>query len=471
MLSTRVLHLLQIIPFLAVPAVYAQSNHCRYGEPCWPSDSIWQQFNVSIDGQLVSVIPPAASCHTPRYDQATCATATTNWDNSFWRADQVGAYQTPFWERGLDGTCFIGTPMDQPCDQGRVPVLAAAANNADHVQKSVQFAKEHRLLVVVKNTGHDYLGRSSGTGSFMIWTHKLRGIELINAFVPTDAPSDYSAQPAVTVQAGVQWVDVYTAAHEKGVVVVGGGARSVGAAGGWALGGGHSPLGPKYGMGVDNILQFTLITPDGKSRVANEYSDKELFWGLRGGGGSAWGVILSVTYKTHPPLKNALGGLFIFTATTPDDAFAFNTAAFAALPKIADQGVNGYLSVRGNIFGLAVFQPDSGVDPENTGDFTLANSTVAPLLEYATSHPNAGTVTLLWKKHASFFDWFNFTISDVSIGENTWFGSRLISRETLTNSPEKLADLFRVERFGAFINFGETNSHSRCGGVELIDDL
>ena len=46
--------------------------------------------------------------------------------------------------------------------------------------------------------------------------------------------------------------DVYRAAHLRGVTVVGGAARTVGAAGGWALGGGHSPLGYLYGMGVDS---------------------------------------------------------------------------------------------------------------------------------------------------------------------------------------------------------------------------
>jgi hypothetical protein len=47
-------------------------------------------------------------------------------------------------------------------------------------------------------------------------------------------------------------VDAYKAADEHNVTVVGGAARSVGAAGGWVLGGGHSPLAAKYGTGVDS---------------------------------------------------------------------------------------------------------------------------------------------------------------------------------------------------------------------------
>jgi hypothetical protein len=47
-------------------------------------------------------------------------------------------------------------------------------------------------------------------------------------------------------------LDVYKAADVKGVVVVGGNSWSVGAAGGWILGGGHSALSPQYGLGVDS---------------------------------------------------------------------------------------------------------------------------------------------------------------------------------------------------------------------------
>lgn len=61
--------------------------------------------------------------------------------------------------------------------------------------------------------------------------------------------------PSVTIAAGAQWGEVYAFAHEHGYMVVGGDANSVGAAGGWPLGGGHSYLSPTYGLGVDNILE------------------------------------------------------------------------------------------------------------------------------------------------------------------------------------------------------------------------
>ena len=55
------------------------------------------------------------------------------------------------------------------------------------------------------NNAHHSLGRSSGKGSFGIWTHNLKGIEFHDSFVPQDAPANATGIPAVTLQAGEQW--------------------------------------------------------------------------------------------------------------------------------------------------------------------------------------------------------------------------------------------------------------------------
>ena len=51
--------------------------------------------------------------------------------------------------------------------------------------------------------------------------------------------------------------------------------------------------------GVDNLLQFTVVLPNAKHVVANEYTNPDLFWALRGGGAPSFGVVTSVTYRTH----------------------------------------------------------------------------------------------------------------------------------------------------------------------------
>ncbi|CAG8760219.1 9747_t:CDS:2, partial [Acaulospora colombiana] len=111
-------------------------------------------------------------------------------------------------------------------------------------------------------------------------------------------------------------IDVYKAADEHSVVVVGGGSYSVGAAGGWILGGGHSSLSPQYGLGVDNVVQFEVVTPDGELRTVNAYKNKDLFWALRGGG-PGFGVVTKVTYRTHPAITSIARLSLNVTYTTP----------------------------------------------------------------------------------------------------------------------------------------------------------
>ena len=55
-----------------------------------------------------------------------------------------------------------------------------------------------------------------------------------------------------TLGAGVQWFEAYEAAKQHKVVLVGGISPrgSVGAAGGWLQGGGHSLMSPNYGLGM-----------------------------------------------------------------------------------------------------------------------------------------------------------------------------------------------------------------------------
>jgi len=108
------------------------------------------------------------------------------------------------------------------------------------------------LYLVVKNTGHDHLGRSSGKGAFAIWTHNLKGRTWTDNFVPKGAKKGEAGVKAVTLQAGEQWLDVYRDADKQGRIVVGGSARTVGSAGGWFTGGGHSAWSYFYGLGVDS---------------------------------------------------------------------------------------------------------------------------------------------------------------------------------------------------------------------------
>ena len=66
---------------------------------------------------------------------------------------------------------------------------------------------------------------------------------------------------AITLGTGVQWHEAYDAVDQIGRMMVGGTLDgSVGAAGGWLQGGGHSALSPAYGLGMAiTIVLFTCL--------------------------------------------------------------------------------------------------------------------------------------------------------------------------------------------------------------------
>ncbi|KAH9480355.1 FAD-linked oxidoreductase OXR2 [Psilocybe cubensis] len=129
----------------------------------------------------------------------------------------------------------------------------------------------------------------------MIWIcHK---ITYSSRFTPERCTDVHSG---MTIGAGVQWGEAYSFAEKHNVTVVGGSDKAVGAVGGWLQGGGHSPLSNTMGLGVDRVLQYKVVTPDGKYRVANECQNKDLFFALRGGGGGTFGVVMEATVLASP---------------------------------------------------------------------------------------------------------------------------------------------------------------------------
>ena len=127
-----------------------------------------------------------------------------------------------------------------------------------------------------------------------IWTHHLQDISFLNY-----TSSGYSG-PAFKLFAGVQVEPAYATAHERGLTLVGGDCATVGVAGGYTQGGGHSALTSKFGMGADQTLEFQVVDGQGQLRTASRAQNSDLYWALNGGGGGTYGVVYSVTVRAHP---------------------------------------------------------------------------------------------------------------------------------------------------------------------------
>lgn len=180
------------------------------------------------------------------------------------------------------------------CTLGNLAQYAINVSDASAIKAGIQFAQEKNIRLTIKNTGHDYLGRSTGKGSLALWTHNLKELTFLNY-----TSASYTGS-AVRVGAGVEGMEVTKAASRNGLRIVDGSCPTVGVSGGWVQGGGHGPLTAAYGLGADNTLEFEVVTADGQQVTAtpsNDYAD--LYWALSGGGGGNYAVVLSTTFKAY----------------------------------------------------------------------------------------------------------------------------------------------------------------------------
>lgn len=170
------------------------------------------------------------------------------------------------------------------------------AESARDVATAVRFAADTGVRIVVKGGGHSYHGDSNAADSLLIWTRSMDSIEIHEVFAPhgsTDAPV-----PAVSIGAGAMWGDVYRRVSvDAGRYVQGGGCLTVGVAG-LVLSGGFGSFSPRFGLAASNLLEAELVTADGEIRIVSATQEPDLFFALKGGGGS-FGVVTRLTLRTH----------------------------------------------------------------------------------------------------------------------------------------------------------------------------
>ncbi|KAF9561756.1 FAD-binding domain-containing protein [Agrocybe pediades] len=299
MLLTPILPLLEAFGLSKFQSLISPSGSPVLNQTAW--DEIYEE----VEGRLFGSQPVARPCFSQSNDdQALCEVFRKNSRTTGYLSDRPSGYVQLQWEtcQATSEDCLVD-PTDSSddsttrrCKLGSIFERYIDVENPNDVSAAFKFSRKTGMPVVIKNSGHDYMGRSSAPGSLMLWMHNLK-MSSQSDFVPEGCLKSY---PAMTMGAGVQWKDAYEFADQHNFTVVGGMDGAVGAVGGWLQGGGHSPLSNTMGLGVDRVLQFKVVTPDGEYRVANECQNEDLFFALRGGGGGTFGVVMEATVLTSP---------------------------------------------------------------------------------------------------------------------------------------------------------------------------
>jgi hypothetical protein len=285
--------------------------------------------------------------------------------------------------------------IESSCElpKSALPKSIMFPENAADVIAAIKHAKKHQLQVSVKSTGHSYTGAHTKAGTLMLnmrdYTKYALGddkiVECKQEISPNAEVGDACTLAVargkgayIHVGGGQTWSEVYNTVEassanlDKAYGIAGGGAGSVGAAGGWLSGGGLSTGYERtYGLGVDQILELEVALADGNhvrvfpiewehvdgyytpqtrkvaalcntNVVADEskwkweectdlvVSSDDIWMSVRGGGGGSFAITLSVKYQLFDQnpfqyIPTGFGGLAAASAFDDNCKVAYDT--------------------------------------------------------------------------------------------------------------------------------------------------
>eukprot|EP00128_Syssomonas_multiformis_P011734 Colp12_sorted_trinity150504_noHs@3484 len=276
------------------------SEYCHPGLSCWPNSTEVQALYDALDPSASRMF--AWTKGTPRIGAVPILSQN---DQPLYGLGLNG--MKPLYVRSetdRKNTCFL--PSSSPyvsefCmaairnvpSQGWTPGFVVFPLTSKQVQTAVNFATKHNLCIMVAGTGHDFMNRHSCSDGIFIRTTLMKDTAWDLAST-AEAPNG-----KVKFGAGIVFNEAHVSAAQQNRVISSGWASTVGVIG-WSIGGGHGPFSPAFGLGVDNILEVEIVLANGTIAVANSTQNVDLYWAIRGGGGSTWGVITSITIRAHP---------------------------------------------------------------------------------------------------------------------------------------------------------------------------
>jgi FAD/FMN-containing dehydrogenase len=188
--------------------------------------------------------------------------------------------------RSLSGQ--LVTPDEVRWDEARTawnlaadqhPSAVAFPESAADVQAVVRFARGRGMRVAAQGTGHNAMAIASLENTILLRTARMRAVEI-----------DAGTRRA-HAEAGAWWGDLIPPSSEQGLAALAGSSPDVGVVG-YSIGGGIGWLARRYGLACNSIRSAELVTADGELVRADADNEVDLFWALRGGGGSFGAVTL-----------------------------------------------------------------------------------------------------------------------------------------------------------------------------------
>jgi len=181
-------------------------------------------------------------------------------------------------------------------------------------------------------------------------------------------------------------------------------------------------LSNNFGLGADRVLQYRVVTPQGKYLTANACQNTDLFYALRGGGGGTFGVVMESTFLAEPRPLTIQVAKIIFPKTSDNWAAALRLGAEHAI-RFAEEGWSGLI----NPDFLLLINPEL--------DATRAEASFKPLADWALSVNGSYT----FNTAPSWLTFFNSEITGNPVGIPGTPASRLVPAKNFATPESRQA--------------------------------
>jgi hypothetical protein len=121
-----------------------------------------QSLNTSISGKLIKSVPAAIVCYPgPLQNLTACSIVVSKLsDEELVRNDPIALDSSSSTDYDCPPIDFsAGGVAVGNCTIGDAPRYVVNATTSDDIVRGIEFARKHNIRLVIRNTGHDGLGR------------------------------------------------------------------------------------------------------------------------------------------------------------------------------------------------------------------------------------------------------------------------------------------------------------------------
>ena len=212
-------------------------------------------------------------------------------------------------------------------EPARYPELIVRPETEAEVVAGVRLARNEGLEVKARSGGHSWTASSARDGM------------LIDLGALDEITIDPATRTA-TVQPGVQGQDLGAALREHGLFFPGGHCPTV-CVGGYLLQGGFGWNGRFHGPACASVRAVDVVTAAGELVHADDETNAELLWAVRGSGSGFFGVVTRYTVDVYERPKAIFRSAYVYPLDELDAVLRFAMEVEERLPSTVEFALLG----------------------------------------------------------------------------------------------------------------------------------